>query len=64
MYVLYNTSGDIQTRIGMALPHACVGCYYICYAENPSNQLFDSTIPNRINDIISGRDIVAPVYRR
>lgn len=48
----------------MALPHACVGCYYICYAENPSNQLFDSTIPNRINDIISGRDIVAPVYRR
>lgn len=54
----------MQTRIGMALPHACVGCYYICYAENPSNQLFDSTIPDRIQDINTGRDIVAPIDRQ
>jgi len=33
-----------QTRIAMAVPHACVSCYYVCYAENPSNILFDKTI--------------------
>ncbi|KAI3984162.1 hypothetical protein MKX01_011116, partial [Papaver californicum] len=27
--------GYLLTRIGMALPHACVSCSYACYAENP-----------------------------
>ena len=25
----------------MAMPHACVSCYFVCYAEN---RLFDKTI--------------------
>nr|CAD1833516.1 unnamed protein product [Ananas comosus var. bracteatus] len=37
--------GYLMTRIGMALPQACVACYYVCFAENPSPRLFDSTIP-------------------
>ncbi|KAL9371438.1 hypothetical protein Peur_036578 [Populus x canadensis] len=36
--------GYLMTRIAMAVPHACVSCYYVCYAENPSNILFDKTI--------------------
>ncbi|KAG0481230.1 hypothetical protein HPP92_012088 [Vanilla planifolia] len=43
--------GYLMTRIGMALPHACVACFYVCYAENPGNRLFDSTIPDRLNQI-------------
>lgn len=53
-----------QTRIAMALPQACVSCYYVCYAENPENRLFDRTIPDRIELIKSGRlDLVVPTPR-
>lgn len=38
----------LQTRIAMAVPHACVSCYYVCYAENPDNRLFDKTIKDRL----------------
>lgn len=37
-----------QSRIAMAMPQACVCAYYVCYAENPNNRLFDDTIPERI----------------
>ncbi|KAL2491632.1 Plasma-membrane choline transporter family protein [Abeliophyllum distichum] len=55
--------GYLMTRIAMALPQACVSCYYVCYAENPENRLFDKTIPDRINLIKSGRDVVVPTPR-
>ncbi|CAL5344617.1 unnamed protein product [Camellia sinensis] len=55
--------GYLMTRIAMALPHACVSCYYACYAENPDNRLFDKTIPNRLNLIETGRDVVLPTPR-
>jgi len=57
MFVMY------QTRIGMALPHACVSCYYVCYAENPESRLFDKTIPDRLNLITSGKDVIVPTPR-
>lgn len=47
----------------MALPHACVSCYYVCYAENPDNRLFDKTVPDRLNLMKSDRDAVAPTPR-
>ncbi|XP_020595323.1 protein PNS1-like isoform X2 [Phalaenopsis equestris] len=43
--------GYLMTRIGMALPQACVACFYVCYAENPGSQLFESIIPERIAQI-------------
>ncbi|KAJ8748750.1 hypothetical protein K2173_011304 [Erythroxylum novogranatense] len=55
--------GYLMTRIAMALPHACVSCYYVCYAENPENRLFDKTIKDRQNLIKSGRDTVVPTPR-
>ncbi|XP_047314474.1 CTL-like protein DDB_G0274487 [Impatiens glandulifera] len=55
--------GYLMTRIAMALPHACVSCYYVCYAENPENRLFDKTISDRLELIESGRDVVAPTPR-
>ncbi|KZV19560.1 hypothetical protein F511_13446 [Dorcoceras hygrometricum] len=55
--------GYLMTRIAMALPHACVSCYYVCYAENPDNRLFDKTIPDRIELIKSGRDVAVPTPR-
>nr|CAN61151.1 hypothetical protein VITISV_013772 [Vitis vinifera] len=55
--------GYLMARIAMALPHACVSCYYVCYAENPDNRLFDKTIPDRLNLIKSGRDVVVPTPR-
>ncbi|XP_027113881.1 uncharacterized protein [Coffea arabica] len=57
--------GYLMTRIAMALPQACVGCYYVCYAENPNNRLFvnDKTIPDRLNLIKAGRDVVVPTPR-
>ena len=54
----------------MALPHACVSCYYVCYAENPDNRLFDKTIPDRLELIKTNRDVVVitprvpPRFRR
>ncbi|ONK63687.1 uncharacterized protein A4U43_C07F17850 [Asparagus officinalis] len=55
--------GYLMTRIAMALPHACVACYYVCYAENPSNRLFDSTIPDQLNLMRTDSDVVAPTPR-
>ncbi|KAJ9174557.1 hypothetical protein P3X46_013192 [Hevea brasiliensis] len=55
--------GYLMTRIAMALPHACVSCYYVCYAENPENRLFDKTIKDRQNLLKSGRDVVVPTPR-
>ncbi|KAJ4846965.1 hypothetical protein Tsubulata_043558 [Turnera subulata] len=55
--------GYLMTRIAMALPHACVSCYYVCYAENPDNRLFDNTIRDRLNYIKSGREVVVPTPR-
>lgn len=55
--------GYLMTRIAMALPHACVSCYFVCYAENPENRLFDKTIPERLSMIKSGRDAAAPTPR-
>ncbi|KAF2319652.1 hypothetical protein GH714_017849 [Hevea brasiliensis] len=55
--------GYLLTRIAMTLPHACVSCYYVCYAENPENRLFDKTIQDRQNLIKSGRDVVVPTPR-
>ncbi|CAA6654059.1 unnamed protein product [Spirodela intermedia] len=50
--------GYLMTRIGMALPQACVGCYYVCYAENPTSRFFlnDSTIADRLDQIRNGRE--------
>ncbi|XP_026658555.2 CTL-like protein DDB_G0274487 isoform X2 [Phoenix dactylifera] len=55
--------GYLMTRIGMALPHACVACYYVCYAENPGSRLFDSTIPDRLKMIETGREAVVSTPR-
>ncbi|KAL3814787.1 hypothetical protein ACJIZ3_016055 [Penstemon smallii] len=55
--------GYLMTRIAMALPHACVSCYYVCYAENPENRLFDKTISERIDLLKSGRDVAVPTPR-
>ncbi|XP_057807786.1 protein PNS1 [Salvia miltiorrhiza] len=62
--VLATLIGYLMTRIAMALPHACVSCYYVCYAENPENRLFDRTIQDRIDLIKSGRiDVLVPTPR-
>ncbi|KAK4379728.1 hypothetical protein RND71_001590 [Anisodus tanguticus] len=55
--------GYLLTRIAMALPHACVSSYYVCYAENPDNRLFDKTIPERLNMMKSDRDVIVPTPR-
>ncbi|OAY39942.1 CTL-like protein DDB_G0274487 [Manihot esculenta] len=55
--------GYLLTRIAMALPHACVSCYYVCYSENPDNRLFDNTIKEQQNLIKSGRDVVVRTPR-
>ncbi|KAJ6795996.1 putative CTL-like protein [Iris pallida] len=55
--------GYLMTRIGMALPHACIGCYYVCYAENPSIRLFDSTIPDQLTLMQTGRSVRVPTPR-
>ncbi|XP_061997446.1 protein PNS1 isoform X2 [Rosa rugosa] len=55
--------GYLMTRIAMALPHACVGCYYACYAENPDNRLFDNTIKDRLALLKSRPDVLVPTPR-
>nr|ACN39939.1 unknown [Picea sitchensis] len=40
--------GYFMCRITMAIPQACVCAYYVCYAENPDNRLFDDTISDHI----------------
>ncbi|XP_011008259.1 PREDICTED: CTL-like protein DDB_G0274487 [Populus euphratica] len=52
--------GYLMTRIAMALPHACVSCYYVCYAENPDIRLFDQTIKDQQNMMNSDREVVVP----
>ncbi|KAJ6964603.1 hypothetical protein NC652_002755 [Populus alba x Populus x berolinensis] len=52
--------GYLMTRIAMALPHACVSCYYVCYAENPDTRLFDQTIKEQQNMMNSDREVVVP----
>lgn len=49
----------------MALPQACVACYYVCYAENPTSRQFarDTTIPDRLELIRTGRDVPASTPR-
>lgn len=47
----------------MALPHACVSSYYVCYAENPDNRLFDKTIQDRLNSMKTDRDVIVPTPR-
>lgn len=55
---------SMQTRIGMALPQACVACYYVCYAENPNSRLFDDkTIQDRLDRIRTGSEALAPTPR-
>ncbi|XP_004499933.2 protein PNS1 isoform X2 [Cicer arietinum] len=55
--------GYLLTRIAMAVPHACVSCYYVCYAENPDNRLFDKTIKDRQALLKTGREVVVPTPR-
>ncbi|EEC82598.1 hypothetical protein OsI_27162 [Oryza sativa Indica Group] len=55
--------GYLMTRIGMALPQACVGCYYVCFAENPTSRLFDPTIPERLHKMQEGADPLVPTPR-
>lgn len=55
--------GYLMTRIAMALPYACVSCYYVCYAENPQNRLFDETIRDRQKMIESRQEVVVPTPR-
>ncbi|EPS59972.1 hypothetical protein M569_14832, partial [Genlisea aurea] len=55
--------GYLMTRIAMALPQACVGCYYVCFAENPSNRFFDDTIPKRLEYLKSERAEAIPTPR-
>lgn len=43
--------GYFMCRVAMAWPQACVSAYYIAYAENPQNPQFDSTIPDRIQEL-------------
>ena len=47
----------------MAVPHACVSCYYVCYAENPGNRLFDNTIKDRQALFKTGRDVAVRTPR-
>lgn len=47
----------------MALPHACVSCYFVCYAESTDKRLFDNTISDRLTSIKSGQDVAAPTPR-
>uniref|UniRef100_A0A7N0ZX55 Choline transporter-like protein n=2 Tax=Kalanchoe fedtschenkoi TaxID=63787 RepID=A0A7N0ZX55_KALFE len=57
--------GYLMTRIAMALPHACVSCYYVCYSEadNPDARLYGKIIQDRLSLIEAGRDVVAPTPR-
>ncbi|KAL9676623.1 hypothetical protein QQ045_004839 [Rhodiola kirilowii] len=57
--------GYLMTRIAMALPHACVSCFYVCYSEsdNPDTRLYGTIIQDRLERIEAGRDVVAPTPR-
>ncbi|KAL4328826.1 hypothetical protein AHAS_Ahas13G0238900 [Arachis hypogaea] len=55
--------GYLLTRIAMALPQACVSCYYVCYAENPDNRLFDTTIKDFLDMVKSGRHVAVSLSR-
>ncbi|XP_054814875.1 protein PNS1 [Prosopis cineraria] len=55
--------GYLLTRIAMAVPHACVSCYYVCYAENPENRLFDKTIKDRLNLLETNKEVAVRTPR-
>jgi hypothetical protein len=55
--------GYLMTRIAMALPHACVSCYYVCYAEIPESRLFDKTITEHLELLKDNRDVAVPTPR-
>ncbi|XP_028776297.1 protein PNS1-like [Neltuma alba] len=55
--------GYLLTRIAMAVPHACVSCYYACYAENPENRLFDRTIKERLELLETHKEASATTPR-
>lgn len=43
--------GYFMSRVAMAWPQACVSAYYVAYADNPQSLRFDSTIPDRIQQL-------------
>ncbi|KAK9155039.1 hypothetical protein Sjap_002519 [Stephania japonica] len=43
--------GYFMARIGMARPQACVSAYHVAYAEDSNNPRFDSTIPERMQEL-------------
>ncbi|KAI3924397.1 hypothetical protein MKW98_032598 [Papaver atlanticum] len=43
--------GYLMSRITMAWPQGCVSAYYVVFAENPKNLRFDTTIPDRIQEL-------------
>ncbi|CAK9166560.1 unnamed protein product [Ilex paraguariensis] len=43
--------GYFTSRVAMVWPQASISSYYVAYAENPQSQLFDSTIPVRIQEL-------------
>ncbi|KAF5725752.1 putative gd2b [Tripterygium wilfordii] len=43
--------GYFMCRIAMASPQSSVSAYYVAYAENPNSTAFDSTIPERLQEI-------------
>ncbi|KAI3994113.1 hypothetical protein MKX01_012370 [Papaver californicum] len=43
--------GYLMSRITRAWPQACVSPYYVVFAENPESLRFDTTIPDRIQEL-------------
>ncbi|KAL6988624.1 hypothetical protein U1Q18_014378 [Sarracenia purpurea var. burkii] len=44
-------TGYFMSRVAMAWPQACVSAYHVAYAEDPQSLRFDSTIPDRIQEL-------------
>ncbi|MED6157815.1 hypothetical protein PIB30_027073 [Stylosanthes scabra] len=47
--------GYFMCRLAMGWLQACVSAYYVAYAENPMSNQFDSTIPDRLEEIKRSR---------
>ncbi|MED6170920.1 hypothetical protein PIB30_035791 [Stylosanthes scabra] len=47
--------GYFMCRLAMGWLQACVSAYYVAYAENPMSNQFDSTIPDRLEQIKRSR---------
>ncbi|RZC77791.1 hypothetical protein C5167_001957 [Papaver somniferum] len=43
--------GYLMSRITMAWSQGCVSAYYVVFAENPKSLRFDTTIPDRIQEL-------------